>query len=308
MWIVPLLLLASQEAPIPGSTVIRGSVVIRDEAGLSFEGTHGALMLNVGGALPREWLVPFRDGAFELRLDQRVYWVDAYAAWTAFGPARIDDINQTVADGYEFELLADVVAPFTLKVLDAETEQVLECVDVIPPRCGEGVRRAFSGLDGAAIEIGPFRGDALFERRGDGAWIVHAPGYVEGRVLLLPDSPASNVVYLERAGSVELNLVNAPSTRHTFVELDSAEIEHFYRAHPDPRRPLRIEGLKPGPCVARVVHEFLDFRRVVLAEARIEVVAGGVASVRLSAAPSPEDDTDGPWEPIDVWIERHARR
>lgn len=294
MWIAPLvtlITLASQDDP----ALVRGSIaLVAGDARIA--GTNGVLVVRWSDSCER--LVPFRDGRFELRVDFPSSWAAVYSAWTVLGAARIDASFVMRRDWGDLDLDAVPGGSRTLIVLDAETNTPIDCVEVVPGDCVHDTGTHFEALDGAAIEVGPLFGEDLGWPRGDGEWRVRAPGYVEGRARITREGPPTHVLHLERAGVVELRLVNCPSTRHTFLELESAEHELLHRDRNDPRILPRYEGLKPGLVVARVVHEFLDYRRVVLAEVPVEVVAGGVVAAKLAVAKPPPDDTDGPWAPL----------
>jgi hypothetical protein len=205
------------------------------------------------------------------------------------------------------ELNGYVVKPVVLRVLDPESGEPLDCVDVAPPGPKHDWPRTYGALHGEAIPL-YHCGDEWNILAPDDwrvPWRVRAPGRVETTV---PFGPGPHVVYLERAGKLSISFEGAvPATRHTFLEITCAESGFEYQKRIDPLGVPVFEGLRPAAYTVRLVHEFLDFRRVVHCERSVHLHPGLLTAERLSVVPI-ADDTDGPWTPNDAWLWSRPRR
>ena len=301
MWCTPLFGLVLPLLAQSGDIAIEGRINVRDTTGQWIGDADGRFVLRV---FLEEWTereIEFTNGAFAIRLPRGSSCNDVIAFRSNLGTGHVNRIfTGRVADwNGRLQLNAVVAPPLVVNVLDPETNEPLECVDV-------GSRRYefewYRGRHGDSLEVESDWRDLASLFQETFVCYVRAPGRIETTVTSTPDSISggTHTVYLERAGMLALSFRDpSPSTRHTFLEVMSIEKGFEHRGRIDPRGVPPFEGLRPGPYLVRVVHEFLDFKRVVQCERTVYVHPGVMTSERMLVTPL-EDDTDEPWQPIEA--------
>lgn len=297
MFIAPTLAFTLASQPASASETLHGTITLVDNKGHVIADASGRFVLHA--SFDVDYSVAFTKGVFDVEVGGAPSgWFEVYGVRSNHGDAIVNSglVFRVPGPIHDLHLGGELLDPCFVRVLDAESGLPLDCVELGPLRATRD-----RSLDADRIRLDPLVDDDEFLRDGTYRQRFRSPGYVDAFASIDPRVGGAHSVYLQRGGSLGFQLVGYSPTMHTIVDVVRLSDEFSARCRVDPRAWPLYRDLEPGAYVVRVVHEWLDGRRVTLAEKRVDVLVDCETweTIRLAPAdPDPYDRLryDWPWE------------
>lgn len=291
--------IVEDEPSEPRKIRVRGTLRLHDEGDKPIPVPVAQLRMFVWGETRENWRVTdVHEGRFAFELEEKMYpEFKCIALGSRIARVRKSSLPKEMPQDGRFDLIADLVPPMVIHVLDAETGRPLDDVEYKRrrPRETQGrtsrmetayeLRRA----SGSPLRIDPLWFELIDERA---RLTVGRHGYAWRNLDIDTRRAAEMRVELVPGGSLALSLVG-PALRsgaHVRLNLHTGRSARREREYPVvANQTIHADRLPPGEYTARVELGNSHRRPLVLGETRFSIRAGdqSAATLRYAAVPAP---------------------